>query len=38
MMESPFAFFRGAAAIMAADLARTPSFGRFGCSYAGTAT
>ena len=27
MMESPFAFFRGAAAIMAADLSRTPSSG-----------
>lgn len=27
MMESPFAFFRGAAAIMAADLAQTPSTG-----------
>src|SRR3954467_10226347 len=27
MMESPFAFFRGAAAIMAADLAQTPNTG-----------
>jgi len=27
MMQSPFAFFRGAAAIMAADLARTPVSG-----------
>lgn len=27
MMESPFAFFRGAAAIMAADLAETPNTG-----------
>src|SRR5262245_29420668 len=27
MMQSPFAFFRGAAAIMAADLATTPSTG-----------
>jgi uncharacterized protein (DUF2252 family) len=27
MMESPFAFFRGAAAIMAADLANTPNTG-----------
>ncbi|RKR10079.1 uncharacterized protein (DUF2252 family) [Flavobacterium sp. 90] len=27
MMESPFAFYRGAAAIMAADLAQTPSTG-----------
>jgi uncharacterized protein (DUF2252 family) len=27
MMESPFAFFRGAAAIMAADLANTPNSG-----------
>ena len=27
MMQSPFAFFRGAAAIMAADLAHTPSTG-----------
>jgi len=27
MMQTPFAFFRGAAAIMAADLARTPSTG-----------
>src|SRR5262245_41872753 len=27
MTESPFAFYRGAAAIMAADLARTPSSG-----------
>jgi uncharacterized protein (DUF2252 family) len=27
MMQSPFAFFRGAAAIMAADLARTPTSG-----------
>lgn len=27
MMESPFAFYRGAAAIMAADLAHTPSTG-----------
>ncbi len=27
MMESPFAFFRGAAAIMAADLAETPDSG-----------
>lgn len=27
MMESPFAFFRGAAAIMAADLAQTPTTG-----------
>lgn len=27
MLESPFAFFRGAAAIMAADLAHTPSTG-----------
>ncbi|MDQ1163705.1 DUF2252 domain-containing protein [Flavobacterium sp. SORGH_AS_0622] len=27
MMESPFAFFRGAAAIMAADLAHTPNTG-----------
>jgi uncharacterized protein (DUF2252 family) len=27
MMQSPFAFYRGAAAIMAADLARTPASG-----------
>jgi uncharacterized protein (DUF2252 family) len=27
MMESPFAFYRGAAAVMAADLARTPATG-----------
>jgi hypothetical protein len=27
MLQSPFAFYRGAAAIMAADLARTPSSG-----------
>jgi uncharacterized protein (DUF2252 family) len=27
MMESPFAFYRGAASIMAADLARTPASG-----------
>lgn len=27
MLQSPFAFFRGAAAIMAADLARTPASG-----------
>ena len=27
MMQSPFAFYRGSAAIMAADLARTPSSG-----------
>src|SRR5215831_2768911 len=27
MLQSPFAFFRGAAAIMAEDLARTPSSG-----------
>ncbi len=27
MLKSPFAFYRGAAAIMAADLARTPSTG-----------
>ena len=26
-MQSPFAFYRGAAAIMAADLARTPASG-----------
>jgi uncharacterized protein (DUF2252 family) len=29
MLVSPFTFFRGAAAIMAADLARTPSSGMF---------
>src|SRR5690242_2529239 len=27
MLQSPFAFFRGGAAIMAADLARTPATG-----------
>jgi uncharacterized protein (DUF2252 family) len=27
MLESPFAFFRGAAAIMASDLADTPASG-----------
>ena len=27
MVQSPFAFYRGAAAIMAADLARTPATG-----------
>jgi uncharacterized protein (DUF2252 family) len=27
MMQSPFAFYRGAAAIMAADLALTPTSG-----------
>jgi uncharacterized protein (DUF2252 family) len=29
MMVSPFTFYRGAAAIMASDLSRTPSTGRF---------
>ena len=27
MLQSPFAFFRGSAAVMAADLSRTPSIG-----------
>jgi uncharacterized protein (DUF2252 family) len=27
MSESPFAFYRGSAAVMAADLARTPTSG-----------
>jgi Uncharacterized protein conserved in bacteria (DUF2252) len=30
MLQSPFAFYRGAAAIMAADLAKTPSTGALG--------
>jgi uncharacterized protein (DUF2252 family) len=29
MMQSPFTFFRGSAALMAADLAQTPSMGQF---------
>ena len=37
MSASPFAFYRGAALIMAADLARTPSSG-LKCSCAATRT